>query len=62
MIKQGIWKQIDPKQLALEFYAPLYLLISISDALFDRNEIANLLTAHIERFVTKNAVGQMQKD
>ena len=62
MIKQGIWKQTDPKRLALEFYAPLYLLISISDALCDRKEIADLLTAHIERFVTKNAVGQTQKE
>jgi len=62
MIKQGIWKQTDPKRLSLEFYAPLYLLISISDALSDRKEIADLLTAHIERFVTKNAVGQTQKE
>ena len=62
MIKQGILKQTDSKQLALEFYAPLYLLISISDALSDRKEITNLLTAHIDRFVTKNTAGQMQKD
>jgi len=32
------------------------------DALSDRKEIADLLTAHIERFVTKNTFGQTQKE
>lgn len=50
MLEQGVWKQADPKQLALEFCAPIYLLISISDATEDKKEAAELVKAHIERF------------
>lgn len=62
MIEQGIWNESNPKQLALEFYAPLYLLINMSDVSSNRKEISNLLTAHIERFVKKNAAERSQKE
>ena len=54
MMERGIWDKSDPKQLALEFYAPFYLLLSISDALPENKEPAKLLTVHIERFIEKN--------
>ena len=54
MMERGIWDKSDPKQLALEFYAPFYLLLSISDALPETKEPAKLLTVHIERFIEKN--------
>ena len=54
MMERGIWDKSDPKQLALEFYAPFYLLLSISDALPENIEPAKLLTVHIERFIEKN--------
>lgn len=56
MMEQGIWSKRNPKQLALEFYAPFYLLVSISDATPDKKETAKLLTAYIERFIEKNIV------
>ena len=55
MMEQGIWNKSNPKQLALEFYAPFYLLISISDAMPNKEDAANLLTVYIERFIKKNA-------
>jgi len=55
MMEQGIWSKSDPKQLALEFYAPFYLLLSISDTMPDRREAAKLLSVHIERFIEKNS-------
>ena len=54
MMERGIWDKSDPKQLALEFYAPFYLLLSISDASPENKEPAKLLTVHIERFIEKN--------
>ncbi|MDD4838272.1 MAG: TetR/AcrR family transcriptional regulator [Synergistaceae bacterium] len=54
MMERGIWDKSDPKKLALEFYAPFYLLLSISDALPENKEPAKLLTVHIERFIEKN--------
>lgn len=39
-----------PRQLAVAFYAPLYLLMSLSDAAESRAEAAALAKAHIDRF------------
>jgi len=61
MMEQGILNKSNPKQLALEFYAPFYLLVSISDAAPDKKEAANLLAAHIERFIEKNTSPRKQK-
>ena len=54
MIKNGILREADPKQLAAEFYAPLYLLIDIYDAHQDE-KLTELLENHIERFIRFNA-------
>ncbi len=40
-----------PKQLALAFYAPIYLLISIYDSALDKEEITALAEDHIDRFM-----------
>jgi AcrR family transcriptional regulator len=62
MMEQGIWNKSNPKQLALEFYAPFYLLVSISDTTPDKKEAAKLLSAHVERFIEKNSVPRKQKE
>lgn len=61
MIVQGVLKKADPKQCALEFYAPLYLLVSISDGLYDKEEIRNLLIEHFDRFTKQNIVELSQR-
>lgn len=55
MIKKDILKKIDTMQLAIEFYAPFFLLISTSDA-FKNNDLnaKNKLTTHIQRFIENN--------
>lgn len=57
MIKKGILKKIDAKQLAIEFYAPFFLLISTSDE-FKNNDLnaKNKLTTHIQRFIENNKI------
>jgi len=56
MIGRGVLKKSDPKLLALEFMAPYHFLISTAlvDESFDIEKAANLLTAHIERFMETN--------
>lgn len=61
MMERGIWDKSDPKQLALEFYAPFYLLLSISDSTADKKESAKLLKTHIERFIEKNPALRKEK-
>ena len=38
-------------QLALEFYGPMYLLYSVYDGTDDKESIAPMLKAHIDRFI-----------
>lgn len=40
-------------QLALEFYGPMYLLYSVYDGANDKDSVAPLLGAHIERFIAR---------
>lgn len=61
MMEEGIWVKNDPKQLAIEFYSPFYLLLSISDAASDNKEAAKLLKTHIERFIEKNSAPSKEK-
>ena len=51
LIAEGVFKEADPRQLAVAFYAPLYLLISILDHTKDKGRVAALLDGHIERFI-----------
>lgn len=58
MMAQGVLKNSNPRLLALDFYAPFYLLISMSDAPSDGEKTIDLLTAHIENFIRKNATNK----
>ena len=57
MIVKGMLKETDPKQLSIEFYAPMYLLISISDTSTDKEKLQELLNVHIQRFIQSNIKG-----
>ena len=65
MMEEGTWRKGDPKQMAVEFYAPFYLLLSISDATSDNEEkekIADIFTAHIDCFIEKYATSKLQNN
>lgn len=55
MIEKKFFKQVDSKQLAIEFYSTFFLLISISDNFKDKdlNLKINLIN-HIHRFIENN--------
>lgn len=54
MIAQGVLKRSNPRLLAIDFFAPFYLLGSMSDVPSDGEKGIDLLTAHIENFIKKN--------
>lgn len=58
MMERGILRKTDPRQLAVEYYAPLYLLISMFDGSGDQVRSAQLLRRHAERFFQDHAVNQ----
>lgn len=43
----------DAMQLALEFYGPMFLLYSVYDGAKEKEAVAPLLDAHIDRFIAK---------
>ena len=58
MMLQGTWPEGSPGQMAVEFFAPFYLLLSMSDAASgkeEKEEVAVLFTTHLERFVKTHA-------
>ena len=40
-------------QLALEFYGPMFLLYSVYDGANEKESVAPMLCAHIDRFIAK---------
>lgn len=55
MIAEGVFKETDPKQLAIEFYAPFYLLLNVFDCSKGKVNAMELLKDHIERFIQFHA-------
>ena len=59
MMADGNIKKADSKLLATEFFAPMYLLIGISDHSENKEQNLELLNRHIERFILQNSVDRL---
>ncbi len=57
MMRRGIVQEEDAELLALEFYAPLYLLLSAADAASNNTGCPRLLLEHIKYFTQKHMIG-----
>ena len=58
MMERGILRKADPELLAMEFYAPLYLLINASDRGEAHEKAGKMLDCHIECFFRQNMIGE----
>ena len=56
LIKKGILKKEDPGMLAIEFYAPLFLLINMSDKTEENGECVEIIRNHTERFMKNHVI------
>lgn len=56
LIKKGVLKEDNPRQLAVEYYAPLFLLISMSDKKGENEGYAQILRNHTKRFIQSHGV------
>ena len=61
MINKGALRAADPKQLALAFYAPLFLLINMWDRADNKAALTALLEGHIAQFIQINAAGTEER-
>ena len=48
LIQKGVLKEENPRQLAVEYYAPLFLLISMFDKVGDNENFLEILHNHTE--------------
>lgn len=57
MMAQGVLESADPRQLAVEYYAPMFLLMNLPD----EAEAAALLERHIDNFMRCRTAGKSGK-
>ena len=51
MMRQGYFRKAPPHTIAMQFYSPFYMLLSLYDTMPDKEEEAlSLLMAHVEQF------------
>ena len=51
LTKKGVLKEENPRQLAVEYYAPLFLLISMFDKKGENEEYVEILHNHTKQFI-----------
>lgn len=56
MVNAKVLKEIDPYQLAIEFFAPLFLFINLYSEDSDYKKAENKLIAQIEHFIERNSM------
>jgi len=59
-MKQGYFRKAPPETIAMQFYAPFYLLLCLYDTMPGKeDEALSLLMAHVEQFA---AIYQIRKE
>lgn len=56
LTKKGVLKEENPRQLAVEYYAPLFLLINMYDKTRENEELIEILENHIKHFMESHAM------
>jgi len=56
LIKKGVLKEGNPRQLAVEFYAPLFLLIHMFDKMGENEEFVEILSNHTKYFMESHVM------
>lgn len=51
LIRKGVLKEENPRQLAVEYYAPFFLLISMFDRKGENEDCVEILRNHIKHFI-----------
>ena len=56
LTKKGVLKEENPRQLAVEYYAPLFLLIGMFDKKGENEEYVEILRNHTKQFIQSHGV------
>ena len=61
LIQKGVLKEENPRQLAVEYFSPLFLLINIFDKSGENEEYVEILRNHMEHFMQSYGVDWEEK-
>lgn len=56
LVKKGVLKKEDPRQLAIEFYAPFFLLVNMFDKTGEKEDLAEILSNHTNQFIQSHVI------
>ena len=56
LVKKGVLKKEDPRQLAIEFYAPFFLLVNMFDKTGEKEDLAEILSNHTKQFIQSHVI------
>lgn len=59
LIQKGVLKEKNPRQLAVEFYAPLFLLINMFDKTGVNDEYIEILSNHMKQFIQSHVMDKV---
>ena len=62
LIKKGVLKEENPRQLAVEYYAPLFLLIHMFDKTGENEEYVEILSNHTKQFMKRYALDSGEEE
>lgn len=62
MIQKGILKEENPRQLAVEYYAPLFLLINMFDKTGANDNYVEILSNHTKHFIQSHVIELGEED
>ena len=58
LVKKGVLKKEDPRQLAIEFYAPFFLLVNMFDSAEESVACVGILRNHTEHFMQNHGANK----
>lgn len=59
LTKKGVMKEENPRQLAVEYYAPLFLLVNMYDKAGENDNYVEILSNHTKHFMQDHVMGLM---
>lgn len=62
LMKKGVLREENPRQLAVEYYAPLFLLIHMYDIRGDHGEAIRILSKHTKHFMENYSAGSGREE
>ena len=62
LIQKGVLKEENPRQLAVEYYAVLFLLINMFDKTGETGDYVKILSNHMKHFMENHVMNSGERE